>query len=195
MPGLEGTRFDSTGIADMGFDPIPEGTYLAMISKSEVKENQKKTGYYVLFHFVVLEGDQKGRKFFELVNYMHDSIQTQEIGQKTLATLRRAVLGADGPLPNTDVLHGVPIKVKLGILPAEGKYRAKNNCLLFEPAQSGTTALASVSQNTPQKTPEDWPKSDGSTESPQPNNVVESLDTPGWAVDTQDDFYEDDIPL
>ncbi|MFO7900232.1 MAG: DUF669 domain-containing protein [Planctomycetota bacterium] len=46
---------------EVGFEPIPAGKYLAIITGSEMKDTKAGTGRYLELTFEVIEGKHKGR--------------------------------------------------------------------------------------------------------------------------------------
>lgn len=137
-----GQAFDSGGHEDMnsGFDPIPAGTYLARVVESDVLENKKKNGKYIKLKFEIMDTEFKGRFVWTNLNIINPSVQAVEIAQKELATLCRAC--GKGVIQNTDVLHGIPIKMKIKIKPAKGDYPAGNEPIGYASA----TVSANIEQ-------------------------------------------------
>ena len=131
-------RFDSKKHGDMGFTPLPAGEYVVMVTKSEVKETAKKTGEMVVLLLTVVDGDYKGRTIFERINYRNDNQTAQEIGQKELASLTRAIFGFDKEWVDTEELHKKLFKVKVGVKESTGQWPASNNCLMFSPLNGPT---------------------------------------------------------
>lgn len=134
--------FDSGQYDDMtdGFEPMPKGEYLSKITKSEVKETKTKTGKYIKFEFIVMNGEFKGRKFWANINIVNPNPVAVEIAQKELATLCRAC--GKGAIQDTQELHEIPIMVKLKVKPEQGDYPAGNEPIGYYAAgKAGATKV------------------------------------------------------
>jgi len=133
MANLGGT-FDSGQHEDMntGFDPIPAGDYIAMVVESEIKTTSKKNGKYIKLKFRIEEGEFKGRFIWTNLNIINPNPVAVEIAQKELATLCRAV--GKAVIQDTQELHGIPIRMKVKIKPAQGDYPAGNEPCGYAPA-------------------------------------------------------------
>jgi hypothetical protein len=118
-------NFDAEKIEPLGnFEPIPLGEYLVVISSSEIKETKEKKGKYLQFTYDVIDGEYKNRKVFDRLNIVNESETSQEIAQRALSAICRAV-GILHP-KNSEELHDKPFMVKVGIRPAKGEYQASN---------------------------------------------------------------------
>lgn len=106
------------------FEPIPAGWYIGQITKSEIKENSKKTGSFLSLEFTIVEGEYAKRKVFANLNLVNPSQVAVEIAQKELATICEAC-GIDA-IEDSDELHGIPIGIKLKIKVASGDWPARN---------------------------------------------------------------------
>jgi len=51
------------------FDVYPAGDYKLMVTKTQVKETNAKTGHYVSLEITITDGQYENRKFFENVNF------------------------------------------------------------------------------------------------------------------------------
>ena len=67
MANLNGFNANEVDPA-VGFDPIPAGKYLAIITESEMKPTKAGTGQYLQLTFQVLEGQYKGRLVWARLN-------------------------------------------------------------------------------------------------------------------------------
>ena len=80
--------------------PLPAGTYPMQITGMEIKPNRDATtGHNLALEYTVLDGEAKGRKFFENLNLWHSgSSAAVEIANKQLSSIGHAVgvlAGAD----------------------------------------------------------------------------------------------------
>lgn len=118
--------FDSSNHDDMNnFDPIPAGEYLSQIVESDIKETAAKTGKYIKLKFEILEGDYKGRFIWTNLNIINPNPVAVDIANKELATICRAC--GKAVIQDTMELHGIPILLKIRIVPAKGDYPASNS--------------------------------------------------------------------
>jgi hypothetical protein len=107
-----------------GFDPLPVGEYLVIISNSEIKETKQKTGKYLQLTYDVIDGKYKNRKIFDRLNIINPSEDAQTIAQRALSAICH-VTGVAHPR-QTEELHDKPFIVKIGIRPASGEFSESN---------------------------------------------------------------------
>lgn len=127
MAGL-GQKFDATAhdTEQKDYDELPNGIYKLEIEASEVKETSTGSGTILkVVNTVVLPQEYFGRKLFNNYNLENKNAQAQEIGQKQLASLCRAI-GVSG-IEDSDELHFKPYiaKVGLGKRSKDGQYPAR----------------------------------------------------------------------
>ena len=77
--------------AQTDFEILPPGKYLVLIDKAEVQPNKKKNGHYIYLEMKIIDGQYKGRKFFDWINIDNPSTQCVEIGLRCLAALGQAI--------------------------------------------------------------------------------------------------------
>lgn len=114
MANLGPTGFDATGVEPTtDFDPLPAGKYVADVSNSDMRPNNKGTGEYLWLEFTVLDGPYPSRKVWTQLNLVNPSQQAVEIAQRELSALCRAA----GKLRVQDSveLHGIPIEINVKI--------------------------------------------------------------------------------
>ena len=91
------------------FEPLPAGTYVAVITDSEMKATKKGDGSYLQFEFTVIEGDCQGRKVWDRLCINHPNDLTQKIAQGNLSAICRAV-GVMQPRDSAE-LHNIPLQI------------------------------------------------------------------------------------
>lgn len=146
---FDATRHDP----NVGFDPIPAGDYVAMVTDSDVKPTKANTGSYLQLTWEVLEdGPYKGRKIWQRMNIQNQNKQAEEIGMRELSNVCHAV----GVLHVQDSaeLHNRPCVLKVKYVPADGQYSAKNEVSSCEPVNGGPknpapAAVASAPSSSP----------------------------------------------
>ena len=108
MANLNG--FDANEVdPNVGFDPIPAGKYLAVITESEMKPTKKGAGNYLKFTFQILEGEYKGRLLWARLNLDNTSDITVKIARGELSAICRAV-GVMAPKDSIE-LHNLPLVI------------------------------------------------------------------------------------
>lgn len=118
-------NFDANDVEPLGsFEPLPLGEYTVVISSSEMKDAKTGKGQYLQLVYDVIEGEYHGRKLFDRLNIQNESAQAQEIAQRSLSSICRAV-GVMHP-QNSEDLHDKPFVVRVGIRPAKDEYQASN---------------------------------------------------------------------
>lgn len=104
----------------VGFDPIPAGKYLAVITESEMKPTKSGVGQYLQFTFQIIDGEHKGRLLWARLNLDNPNATTVKIARAELSAICRAV-GVMAPKDSVE-LHNLPLVIKVG-----HKKRADNN--------------------------------------------------------------------
>jgi len=112
-------------IPPMGFKPdpnveaspartlIPPGWYETYISASEIKRNNKDTGYNCSLTFTITGPTSENRKIFKNLAYVNPSAQAQEIAEKELHLICAAV-NLTGNLDHPTQLENVPMRIRIG---------------------------------------------------------------------------------
>ena len=130
LPGV----FNDTK-ADEGFTTIPEGWYVAKITKTEIKPTRDNSGLRLLITFKVDEGEYKGRALFLGLNVKNKSETAMAISKRQFNEICDAV-GIDeeervDPSFDTVQMHGIPLKVKVKLVEATAQWPAKNEPVAF----------------------------------------------------------------
>ena len=141
-------NFDATSVPPQtGFEPVPNGTYRAMIVESEVKPTKESGGQYLQLTWQILEGECKGRKIWDRLNIQNASAEAQRIGQSQLS----AVCHATGvlKLTSSQQLHNIPCDVKTVVKESKG-YEPKNEIKNYKsvPGASAPAATAAAPTST-----------------------------------------------
>jgi hypothetical protein len=118
-------NFDAGSVEPIGsFDPLPVGSYLVVIDATEKKDAKTGKGQYLQLTYNVVDGEYHGRKVFDRLNIVNENTQAQEIAQRALSAICRAV-GVMHPT-DSDQLKDIPFVVKVGIRAASGEFQASN---------------------------------------------------------------------
>ena len=132
------------------FSALPAGEYHVKVKDSDIRRNGKDTGDLLKFTFEIVEGEYKGRLLFANINITHENATAQEIGEKTLATICKAV--GRVTVDDTEDLHGCELMAKVVKKPATANYAEGNEIKNYsaveglaqpKPASSKTSAVDS----------------------------------------------------
>lgn len=162
-----GQRFDATqhDTEQRDYEELPNGIYQLEIAEAEIVETgpeDARTGSGMKFTANVLAPDElKERKFFGFINIENNNPQAQEIGQRELASLCRA-LGLDG-VEDTDELLFIAYTVKIGMgKPSKKKnadgtpmYPARAEIKRYYFPDQGDVPVPAVDENQPVKAAND----------------------------------------
>lgn len=121
------------------FDVLPKGKYLCMAVDSVIKPTKNGSGDYLEITFEVLDGNGKGRKIWERLNIRNSNKKAEEISQRQLSALCRAVGVMN--LQDTTQLHNIPVMLNVDIETREG-YSPQNRVKGYEPANGTATPVA-----------------------------------------------------
>ncbi|MEQ9616638.1 MAG: DUF669 domain-containing protein [Phycisphaerales bacterium] len=95
----------------VGFDPVPAGKYLAVITESEMKPTKAGTGSYLQLTFQIVEGECKGRLLWARLNLDNPSAMAVKIARAELSAICRAI-GVMVPKDSVE-LHNLPLVIKV----------------------------------------------------------------------------------
>ncbi len=93
----------------VGFDPIPAGKYLAIISGSQMKPTKSGAGNYLELTFQILEGEFKGRLLWARLNLDNPKAETVKFARAELSAICRAV-GVMAPRDSVE-LDNLPLVI------------------------------------------------------------------------------------
>ncbi len=136
MASLNG--FDASQVPEqMEFTALPEGQYVVIATASEMKPTKTGQGQYLQITFEVLDGQQKGRKLWARMNLVNASQTAQDIAQRELGAICRAV-GVIKPKDSAE-LHNRPLMVTVAVEIDERK-REGNVIKKYEAVGAGAAA-------------------------------------------------------
>ena len=112
--GADLSGFDAREVEPMdSFEPLPAGTYLAVITASEMKPTKSGTGKYLELAFQVLEGEYKGRKVWARLNLENPSSVAVRMARSELSDICKAV-GVITP-NDSEELHDLPLEIEVAV--------------------------------------------------------------------------------
>ena len=110
---MAGINFDASAIDTSSHDPVPAGTYEAVVSASEIRATKSGNGKGINLTFEILSDPAKGRKVWAWINFQHPKAEAQRIGQEELARICKAV-GVE-KLTETEQLHNKPLMITVAL--------------------------------------------------------------------------------
>lgn len=91
-------------------DPLPTGTYLAVITDSTIKPTKDQTGRYLELTFQVIDGEHKGRLVWDRMGLWYASAKAAEIARRSLRSLTDAI-GHSPVVKDSATLHNAPVLI------------------------------------------------------------------------------------
>ena len=134
------------------YEALPKGKYTAIATASEMKPTKNGLGEYLQITFEVVEGEHKGRKVFERLNIKNANRQAEDIAQRQLSALCRAV-GVMRPR-DSEELHDKEVGIELVIEEGDGKYSAQNRIKSYFQVGSTPTQAPAPRAATPAPAPQ-----------------------------------------
>lgn len=126
-----GTKFDAQNYDTEqrdSFENLPNGTYALEVIQSEVAATSKGDGTMLKLRYSVVEPEEyKGRLIFDNITLENPNATAQEIGQRRLASLCRAVGLSE--IEDSDSLHFIRFVAKVGL----SKQRTGKDGKVYEP--------------------------------------------------------------
>lgn len=132
--------------------PVPAGDYLAHIVKSEFKPTKAKNGHYLNLTWKILEGPQKGKTLFGLLNLDNPNPVAVEIAVKELNSICQAMnkVGVE----DSEELHNVPVTVTVAVDDSNPNYPPSNKITAYKGGNSSSsTDLSSVASPVEESAP------------------------------------------
>jgi hypothetical protein len=123
MANLNGFNANDVDPA-VGFEPVPAGKYLAIITESQQKPTKSGVGTYLQFTFQILEGEYKGRLAWARLNLDNPNATTMKIARAELSAICRAV-GVMAPKDSAE-LHNLPLIITVAQKPRQDTHELGN---------------------------------------------------------------------
>lgn len=133
------------------FELLPAGWYNAKIVESQMKPTKNGSGAYLALTLEVIDDKYASRKLFDRLNLKNDNPQAVDIAYRTLS----AICHATGIVQVQDSaqLHGIPLQVKVKVVPAKDGYEASNEISGYKPIESAPSQQAFAFAPSPAQTP------------------------------------------
>jgi len=137
----------------VGFDPIPAGKYLAIVTGSEMKPTKNGSGQYLELTFQVIEGEFKGRLLWARLNLDNPSVMAVKIARAELSVICRAV-GVMAPKDSVE-LHNLPLVIKVSSKQRDDNGELTNVIKGYE-KKDGVAATTGTTSNNGQGSTPPW---------------------------------------
>ncbi|MTI13812.1 DUF669 domain-containing protein [Sansalvadorimonas verongulae] len=102
-----------------GFEPLPNGEYIAMITEAEIKNTKAGNGQYVKFTWAIVDGQYANRKLWSNHNIVNPNPTAEKIGREEISAIAHAIGRPDAS--DTDLFMNVPCKIKVKIKQETGR--------------------------------------------------------------------------
>ena len=151
--------FDPNTIEDRpDFGLFPVGEYIAEVTGSDYKITKSGNGKYIELEFTILDGEYAGRKYWDRLNVRNENKVAMDIANSSMKDLMKAIGKPNEPCSNTNMLHGIPVKLKIGISKRKDTGEDQNKVNYKSLGSPTTSAIrpSGVSSDGPKKKP--WEK-------------------------------------
>ena len=135
--------FDANTVEPADFTALPTGDYAVIITDSEFKDSKRGTQYLSLT-YQVIEGQGKGRNLWHNLNLSHPNPKAQEIAQRELSAICRAVGKME--IQDSAELHNIPHRVHVTFVPAKDDFPEGNRIKKWMPYNNGNGGAAAPRQ-------------------------------------------------
>jgi len=172
-------QFDARTVPPASADgnaPLPIGEWPMIITASEIVQNAQKTGGYVKFKVVIIDGEHKGHEGFYRLNMYHENAKTVEIARKQMSAL--CYVTQKFMLNQLDDLHNIPF---IGVV--------KSNATEEYPNATQINGVKDIQGNDPGKKAQTQPQAAPQQQPQQfaqpPQGNVSAPTTAQWAGQPQ----------
>ena len=131
----------------VGFEPVPAGRYVAVITESELKPTKAGTGSYLQLTFQIIEGEFKGRLLWARLNLDNPSEMAVKIARAELSAICRAV-NVMAPKDSLE-LHNLPLTISVGCKKRDDTGEITNEIKGYEGKEQPALATAAANGSTP----------------------------------------------
>ena len=141
MPAFD-QYFNPSEHENNSFDLLPNGTYQAMITESELCYTKSGNGQYMKFTFEIIG---KGKKIFENFNIVNPNEKAVSIAKAQLAQIVLATVG-DRIVRVSEELHNIPMSVKVGTEEGKNGYGDRNKIYKYMKYDAAAAAGAELAK-------------------------------------------------
>ena len=112
------------------FEPVPAGTYPAVIKEAEEKITKDGEGRMIKFNFEIVGPNYAGKHIWGYIITAHRDPQKLSMGRRHMANLLDA-LGTGRRIDDTDIFLGRMTPIKVKVQQATEQYAASNNIVEY----------------------------------------------------------------
>ena len=127
------------------FEPVPNGTYKAVITDAFEKETIAGNGSYLALIIEIIEGEHAGRKVFDNLNLNNPNQKAVQIAQQTLKAITVAI-NKTSVQTEADLVN-IPLAIKTKISKSE-QYGDKAEVKAYLPLEQTLTQAATFANPT-----------------------------------------------
>jgi hypothetical protein len=131
----------------VGFDPVPAGKYVAVITESEMKATKAGNGQYLQLTFQIIEGEFKGRLQWARLNLQNPSEMAVKIARAELSAICRAV-NVMAPKDSLEI-HNLPLTISVVCKKRDDTGDITNEIKGYEAKEQPALATAAANGGTP----------------------------------------------
>lgn len=150
---------DLFGKGKKEFGVLPVGWYQAVVTKSEIRQTNDKTGRYINASYTIVGADYTGRIVFQMYNLENKNPKAVEIAEQQMASVLVEMGYKDEDLKGLTMENIPPmiankevgIRLKIQVDPS-GKYEDKNVIVGYRQC-SNSIGLASLPKITTEQIP------------------------------------------
>ena len=124
----------------VGFEPIPTGDYLVVITNTDRQTTKDGSGQLLKLDVQIIDGAHKGRTLFDRLNLWNKSPKATEIARGTLSAICRAV-GVMQPRDTVEI-HNIPLIASVKVEKREDNGEYANRISAYKPRHGATQAQA-----------------------------------------------------
>lgn len=142
---------------------IPDGEYVAEITKSDYKQTQARNGMVLKLEWEILEDAQRGKRLFDALTLQHPNDDTVRIAR---AKLKQLAIACNHPTPDfvgdSEELHGIPVLLKVTRERAKNAQFGdadgmQNRIIAYRPVSGSPAPRAKSAEEPPPLTDEEIP--------------------------------------
>jgi hypothetical protein len=136
MAKLPRTANTEENNAQMGIQLLPEGEYMLMIVKSDMKTTKDGEGKYLQLDMKITDGPYQGRNYVERLNLINENSLAVNIAEQTLNTICESC-GLSGVDDSVD-LHNIEMRAFMKIRKAKpgSEWGDSNYVSMYRPVVS-----------------------------------------------------------
>ena len=153
-------------------NPVPEGTYAAMVIESSYEANSKGNGHFIKLKWAIIGGEHDDRHIIARYNVDNPSETAVRIAQQDLVAICHA-MGREA-FDMTEELHDHEVLIDVEVEPASNGYNASNK-IAIGGYQSAAAAVKPAAPAQP---------------SAQPAAITEA---PSWEREPQNVWVDDPV--